>query len=220
MKKIILVAAMAFLSANLFAQVFIGGSLGIGAQGNTDRVNNVSNSQFTFTLAPNVGYKINDDMSVGGRLRFSTSSQTAAGVVTPGPVAFGIQPYFRYSILHFGDFAVAGEANMGLIFSGQTTTITTPGAPDTINKTSSTTFNIGVTPVLLYQLNKHITLEANLNILTVGFASTSTKATTQAAGAIQTTQDDTQTNFITAANTNDVFGGGWGLIQVGFTYAF
>lgn len=220
MKKVILVAVMALLSANLFAQVFIGGSLGINTTSNVDRVLNANNSNFGFTLAPNVGFKINDDMAVGGRLTFTTSSTTAGAVVTPGPVTFGIQPYFRYSLLYFGNFAIAGEANFGLSFTGQTNTITAPGTPDIINKTSSTRFSLGVTPVLLYELNKHITLEANLNVLTVGFTSLSTKATTQTAGATTTTRDDSSSNFVTAANANDVFGGGWGLIQVGFTYAF
>ena len=220
MKKLILVAAMALVSVSLSAQVFIGGSLGIGTQGNTDRVANASSSQFTLTLAPNVGFKLNDDMCVGGRLRFGTTSNTNAGVVTPGRVSFGVQPYFRYNLLYFGDFALAGEANTALIFSGQTTTTTTPGAPDSVNKWNSTTFSIGVTPVLLYQLNKHITLEANLNILTLGFVSTSTKDVDIVAGATTTNQDDTQSNFVTAVNANDVFGGGWGAIQIGFTYAF
>ena len=220
MKKLILVAAMALVSVNLFAQFYIGGALSIASQSNTDRVTNTNGSQFAFILAPNAGFKLNDDMSVGGRLRFSVGSQTNAGVVTPAPVSFGIQPYFRYSFLYFGDFAIAGEASTGIAFTNQTTTVTNPGAADTITKIGQTTFSIGVTPVLLYQLNKHITLEANLNVLTLGFVTTANKQTVQTGAGIQTTQDNSQTNFITAATTNDVFGGGWGLIQIGFTYAF
>ena len=220
MKKVILVAVMAFLSANLFAQVFIGGSLGVATQSSTDRLANARTSQFAFTLSPNVGFKINDDMSVGGRIGFTVGSRTVGTVVTPDPTVFSIQPYFRYSLLTFGDFAVAGEANVGMAFQSSKNVITTPGAPDVTNKSNTTQFSLGVTPVLLYQLNKHVTLEANLNILTIGFATSATKATTETGGATTTVQDDTQSSFVTAANANDVFGGGWGLIQIGFTYAF
>ena len=229
MKKLILVAAMALVSVNLFAQFYVGGALSVASQSNTDRVANTNGSQFAFTLAPNAGFKLNDDMCVGGRLRLSVGSQTAGGVVTPSPVTFGIQPYFRYSFLYFGDFAIAGEASTSIAFTNQTTTQTNPGAADTITKTDMTTFSVGVTPVLLYQLNKHITLEANLNILTLGFISTTNKQTVQNGAGIQTTRDTTNSNFITAATTNDVFGNSfadgngntaYGFIQIGFTYAF
>ena len=219
MKKLILVAFLAFVSVNVFAQFFVGGAVSVASQSFNDRVTPAANtSQFGITLAPNAGYKLNDDMTVGGRIRLSFGSTTAGTTVTPAPVRIGFQPYFRYNFLYFGDFALAGEASTSLMLVNQTTV--TPGTPDVTTKQNQTTFAIMATPVLLYQLNKHITLEASLNILNVGFSSTTTKVTVEQGGATNTQQDDTQGNFITAANANDIFGGGWGAIQVGFTYAF
>ena len=232
MKKLILIAAMALVSVSLSAQVFIGGMVGVGSTTNTDRFANTNSGSFAVTVAPNVGFKLNDDMCVGGRLGFTTGSTKNGNVVTPDPVTFSIQPYFRYNLLYFGDFAIAGEANTGISISGQTITTPNPGAPDTVTKNSTTSFQIGVVPVLLYQLNKHVTLEADLNFLSVGFRSVTNKGTVDNGAGPQTTADNTQSSFVTIANANSVLVDSTGafniatgqidftLIQIGFTYAF
>ena len=127
------------------------------------------------------------------------------------------EAYFRYALLSLGNFSIAAEANIG--FGVQNTNGKSEGIGT--SKMSSLNFSVAAVPVLLYQLNKHIALEANLNILRLGVNVNNTKITsTPNGGNPVTTKDDNVTSFILGANANDVFGSNIGAVTIGFTYAF
>ncbi len=216
MKKFFLVALLGLaVSASLSAQVFVGGQIGVNTTSTTNKnVNPVATTSATLVnINPNVGYKFNDKMSVGGRLGLSFGS-TNANTSTFG---FGIQPYFRYTVLNFGRFGIAAEANLDI----STTTQTQKTANVGVQRNNSFTFSIGALPVLLFALNEHFTLEANINVLNLNLGFGSTKATFTPEGGNAITNTDTSNfNLGIGADTNSVFANGIGAITVGFTYAF
>lgn len=216
MKKFFLVALLGLaVSASLSAQVFVGGQIGVNTTSNTDKNMDpvLTASNTTVNINPNIGYKLNDKMSVGGRLDLTFGSAGANN----STLGFGLVPYFRYTVLNFGRFGIAAEANIGI--HSTTTTDKTPNVG--VAKSNKFNFSIGALPVLLFALNEHFTLEANLNVLNLNLGFGSTKATfTPEGGNARTTQDKSDFNFGLGANSNSVFGAAIGAVTVGFTYAF
>ncbi len=216
MKKLFLVALLGLaFSVSMSAQFFVGGQVSVNTASNTNKNVNpaVTASNTTVSILPNLGYKINDDMCVGGRVGLEFGS---AGP-NNSTFGFGIQPYFRYTVLTFGHFSVAAEANVGIT----TRTVTNRTPQVATARQSNFDFALGAVPVLLYQLNKHITLEANISVLNLNLSFGSIKGTnTPEGGNPVTTQDQSTFNFGLGANTNSVFANGLGAVTLGFTYAF
>lgn len=213
MKKIFLAILLGCIGISVSAQVFVGGQFGVNLVSTNNKLTSSSAiSTSSISLAPNVGYKFNDKISTGGRIELSFRANGADNL-------FGvrIQPFFRYALLSLGNFSIAAEANIG--FGVQNTNGKSEGI--VTSKMSSLNFSVAAVPVLLYQLNKHIALEANLNILRLGVNVNNTKITsTPNGGNPVTTKDDNVTSFILGANANDVFGSNIGAVTIGFTYAF
>lgn len=93
----IAVMAVAAVSAN--AQWYIGGSFGL----NFNKVNKDVDSQTTLTIAPEIGYNINDNWAVGAQVGFNMANQlhnaTEANLTGTG---FTIAPYARYTFAKTG----------------------------------------------------------------------------------------------------------------------
>lgn len=216
MKKLILVAILGLAaSVSMSAQIFVGGQLGINATSNTDKNVNpvVTTSNTTVSVLPNVGYILNDKMLVGARVGLNFGS-TGANNSTFG---LGLQPYLRYKVLNIGKFSLAAEANVGISTSTTTNKIGGVG----VNKVSNFNFSLGAVPVVLYQLNEHIALEADINVLNFNLGFGSSKETnTPEGGSPFTIKDESNFNLGLGASSNSVFAGGIGAIVVGFTYAF
>ncbi|MBQ9361911.1 MAG: outer membrane beta-barrel protein [Bacteroidaceae bacterium] len=98
MKKIILTAlvAVATLSAN--AQFYVGGALGF--QGKTNKVDDgkggtTNETKSTFTIAPEVGYSINENWDAGIALNFQLKNKKQGNTI-------GGEIYGRYNYLKTG----------------------------------------------------------------------------------------------------------------------
>ena len=92
MKKIVLTALVCVMAMVANAQNFyVGGSLGFWDYNNDD----VDAS--TYTLAPEIGYKLNSDWAIGAQLAYT---HVKAGDAKSD--AYGIAPYARYTFLHAG----------------------------------------------------------------------------------------------------------------------
>ena len=216
MKKLLLTALLGLaVSVSMSAQIFVGGQLGINATRNTDKNVNpvVTTSNTTVSVLPNVGYILNDKMLVGARVGLNFGS-TGANNSTFG---LGLQPYLRYKVLNIGKFSLAAEANVGIATSTTTNKIGGVG----VNKVSNFNFSLGAVPVVLYQLNEHIALEADINVLNfdLGFGSVKETNTPEGGNAF-TVRDEGDFNLGLGANSNNIFGAGLGAVIVGFTYAF
>lgn len=129
MKKVILVLALALMAFTANAQVYIGGSIGFQAAGGTAVVN----------LAPEVGYNLNDDMSIGGVIGWRNTVGST----------FTLAPYFRYFLADLGPVRFFCDALLELDIysnSGQTTT----------------SFGVGVAPGMALPLGDHLSLVGRL----------------------------------------------------------
>lgn len=98
MKKILFVIAFvgAFFAAN--AQFYVGGGVGLWNS------NSVGNSTFTITLAPEVGYWVNETLAVGGVLNLTSAGNTT----------IRITPYVRYVVLGGDLVSVFVDGQLGI----------------------------------------------------------------------------------------------------------
>ena len=84
MKKLIIAVTAMLVSLCAGAQVFVGGNLGFSINGNGSGAN--------IYVAPDIGYRINNQFTVGGQLSYQSSGST-----------FGLTPYFRWKFISIGD---------------------------------------------------------------------------------------------------------------------
>lgn len=141
MKKIfisfIAVMLMAF-SAN--AQVWVGGSVnyaGTKATVKGDGFKEVSKTS-TFTLAPEVGFTVNDKLAVACGL----------GLVTGGDedVTFTLQPYGRYNFYKSGNVSLFADGGLNLTYNDDEWTpavFVAPGISYTLNDKLSAVTRLG-----------------------------------------------------------------------------
>lgn len=218
MKKLFLAAFAALLSVSLSAQIYVGGSVTLNSANNQNKVTDVVTKTSSFVLAPHAGYWLSDKMAVGGYLNLAFG----APAYKVNRFGIGITPYVRYTILSFDKLNLVAEG--GVNFYTQTDKDTSSdgmGAPGFV-KDTDTVIGIYAEPIVTYALNDKITLEAALNLARLGFNSVSTKEVshTDSPSGNTTVVDNTTTTFNLGATTNDIFGGGWGAVRIGFTYNF
>ena len=214
MKKVLLAAFAALLSVTLSAQIYVGGTFNITTTSNEDNLANTSAKTSTITLAPHAGYWLSDKMAVGGYLNLALGSPA----YKTSRFGFGITPYVRYVLLSFDKLNLLAEG--GINFFTQTDKDTS--MPGGYVKDTDVTFGIYAEPVVTYALNDKFTLEAGLNLARLAFSTTSSKEINHVDNPAGDTTiiDDKSTRFNLGATTNDIFGGGIGMINIGFTYNF
>lgn len=101
MKKIFVSMIFAFCAIAANAQFYVGGTVGFSSI----EENNVTISNFT--LAPEVGYKIDENWDLGLELGFSTAKETGEDSNN----MFTLAPYARYTFAKLSnvDFFVQGQ---------------------------------------------------------------------------------------------------------------
>jgi len=205
MKKLFTLAIVALMAVSASAQYYIGGGIGFGM----DKVKpegGESSTNTSFTIAPEFGYKLDENMSVGIQVGFTNSKEEGAwwgGTVVDELKTnmFMIAPYVRYNFFSFGNFRVAAQADLGFASGKEKGTV---GANSLEEK--KTAFGLNVAPVLTYNLTDKVTLLTRLNFMNLGFNQTKYK------------DAYTETSFGFGVDTYDTFN--TGNIQVGFLYNF
>ncbi len=120
MKKLLLLSAVALFfsgmvsaqddsQTNADSQMWLGGSLSI-----TD-----DNSSSTFTIAPEFGYNLNNDWSIGGRLGIGSINPESGKSYT----VTTLTPFTRYTFSQKGDFSFFGQGELPLSFKDGNNTI-------------------------------------------------------------------------------------------------
>jgi hypothetical protein len=212
MKKILLtlVAIMA-ISTFASAQLYVGGTVGVNTAGGKtkalDGVETAKPKTFGFQIAPNIGYSLDNNLSLGAKLDINYFKNTD-NLDWNSTTTFGITPYMRYAFFTVGKFQVNLEAGFGLAF-GSNKYKDMPSS----EKNSISVFNVYAVPVLTYGLTKNITLETTLHFCNLGYES---RTNTTKDGDDKST--DSTNRFRLGANTGDAFN--IGNITVGFTYKF
>ena len=186
MKKLFI--TLAFVAAACFAQAqfYLGGTIGYESNGGTGsmKVDKTTTSinlpkSTEFVFGPSVGFMFADNMGVGLEINYTSKKYIDEGKIngvdyknTTKESGFGLTPYFRYV---FGDFDpvklyVDARINYG---SGNVKVtsieddVTTEGEGD-----KYTTFGIAVVPGIQYNITDNLSLNAQVNLLSLGYVST------------------------------------------------
>lgn len=189
MKKVFLTLALAVFAFAANAQLIVGGNLSLTGY---DR-QTLNDNRFDLRIAPKVGYQINDKMSAGLILGFTSENYTD---IYYGPLAvtttnydatykdvensLTIKPYFRYNLVEFNKLTLFCEASIpvSLTLTNKTTyheegddiiTGQHQTAESTVNNTKSTQFGIDITPGFNYAISEHISVDAYINAFNLSF---------------------------------------------------
>lgn len=165
------------MAATANAQLWFGGSVGFSHEGGVTKTKEADTdkpSVNSFTFAPTVGFELNEKLSVGGKIVFTSKStkQTVGDTDTKtSSSTFGITPFARYTFVEFNKFGITAEAGIPILYSSSkhdNGSQTTKGDPQT-------SIGLYVTPLLTYSLNDHFQLECGLDFLSLSAAHTVTK---------------------------------------------
>ncbi len=160
MKKIFVYSILLFviypISNNLFAQTEKGTWL-LGGSANFS--NEFTNDDFRMNIAPNLGYFVINDLSIGAEVPFSLSRTDNVGSSTLSSSSLGIVPSVRYYLNLTEKIKILLNAFGGLRFSR----FRSEGTP---SFSSNRTFiQLGGRSGLAFFLNRHVALETTLNYL-------------------------------------------------------
>ncbi len=141
MKKFFMTLAAVAVAATMNAQGYVGG--GVGFQS----VSYDGESTTAFTLMPEVGYNLSDNMAVGITLGYAEAGKDANKVKK-----FAIAPYFRYTFLSFDKVNVFADLGLGYINTKY-------------DSFKNNTFEIGVKPGVAVNLNEKLSFVAHCGFL-------------------------------------------------------
>lgn len=127
------------VAATMNAQTWVGGSLGFS----TSHTNGAEKNVKHFSIAPEVGYNLNDQWAVAVALEYTHHN----GVSN----TWSVKPYARYTFLKAGDFSFFADG--GLDYS----TTHTNGVENNANS-----FGVFVIPGISYAISEKVGLVAQL----------------------------------------------------------
>ena len=170
MKKIFMTLAAAVIAVSANAQIWVGGEVGFTSDKTTVKTNGNSVSQTTnnFTLAPEVGYNLNENWAIALKVQFAHNEDNGviksmiqdAGVNTGAKVmtnAFSVNPYARYTFLKAGNFSafVDGGVSYGLIHVSSMSQV--------MNNINS--LGVAINPGVTYAVSPKVSLVAHIGDL-------------------------------------------------------
>lgn len=132
MKKIVMLLFVVMVGMSAKAQVYMGGTLGLWHNDDTDAT--------SFTLAPEVGYELNQQWAIGASLVFKHTKANEKDR------SFGFAPYVRYSFFEHKSLRLFADGCLGI-------SSTKHGHAD-----SEAGFELGIKPGLAVKLTDHFSL--------------------------------------------------------------
>lgn len=180
MKKIMLMVAMAVATLTANAQVYVGGGLGfssskdayVDADGVTE-----PDAVTSFSILPEIGYKLDDKLSVGIQLGFTTTSygdtyveefqKTLKDVKATG---FAIAPYARYTFVKWGKVGLFADAQFAYAHTSAKGDMPVGGDKVVECERTENTWSLGIKPGLSFDVNDKISLVTKIGWL--GYSST------------------------------------------------
>lgn len=136
MKKFFAIAAVAMMALTANAQMYVGGSVCF----TSIKDSKDADARNTFVLAPEVGYNLNENWSVGGSIEYTNWTEGDAD-----GDSFGITPYVRYT------FCKEGMVNL-FVDGGLNYT--------SFGSKNGSRFGLGVRPGIAVNVNDKISLVA------------------------------------------------------------
>ena len=211
MKKVLTELIITFVLSLTCLQVnaqisYVGGSFRFSVSDSHSMKTGPLQNMVDFSVAPDFGWDLKDNLAVGLRPTFGFSRVTT-GDQEIRSINVGINPYVRYRMADFRRFGLWAEADAETRFSQEWSL----NRNETISKSQTTSIGIQLLPVVTCQLNSHIALETRLNIFSLGMT-----------GARIAYNDNTEAssfNFGLRATSKDIIGD-LGDITIGFLYRF
>jgi len=170
MKKIFVMAVMAAATLTANAQWWAGGEVGFNTTTNTVKINGVSKDETSnnFTIAPEVGYNLNEKWAVALKIGFAHNENNAeiksiinnTGLFQVDDVktnAFVINPYVRYTFIKAGNFSAFVDGGVGYASAHVN------GLSDIINNINQIKF--GINPGVTYAISPKVSLVAHIGDL-------------------------------------------------------
>ena len=149
MKKIMIVAVAMLMAFTAKAQIYVGGNVGLDA----------SSGYFGLNVLPEVGYNINDKMSVGAVLGVDMANWKEDTQRTD----IFIIPYFRYTFLDLGPVKLFADARLDLNFSSSKNYDILADKWD--DPTTGTFWGIGIAPGIAIPLTDKLSVVGHLGYL-------------------------------------------------------
>ena len=202
MKKVFLALIFAGMTAmSAQAQTFFaGGTIGVDynvGKYSDGTTTNKRPSTTSFELSPMLGYYLSKNLGAGViiNMGMGTWNDRADSPSKNKSFDWGFGPFLRYTLLSLGDFSILAQGGMGIYGSS---TKSTSGS--TTNKGPSTFgFDIGVMPLLSYNLTDRINLEASTNLAWFGFSVETEKT------IAETEEKETVSSFGFGVDSRDFF---------------
>lgn len=141
MKKFLLMLVFGAFALTMNAQVFVGGEVGFWRNWDANRT--------TFTLAPEVGYTLDNHWALGVALGYNHDYE--AGVALNG---FKVNPYGRYTFVKLGPVSLFCDGGFGF------GTYKIKGAGSSLNA-----WEVGVKPGFAIGLSKNLSLVTHVGFL-------------------------------------------------------
>ena len=149
MKKLMMAAALAVASLSANAQVYLGGGVGFDSYHNGD----ADKSYTAFKIMPEIGYKLDDQISFGISFGYSSAEHNSARLnLSKGAkktTTLSINPYLRYTFARWNNVSFFGEVGFG--YENETESHTT-GSDTKVNS-----WYLGVQPGIAVDLTKNFT---------------------------------------------------------------
>ncbi|HDP76294.1 MAG TPA: hypothetical protein ENN49_10620 [Bacteroidales bacterium] len=161
MKRTVATLIMLFAATGVFAQIFVGGSVGFNVTGGKTESGNTSTDKVTqtsFSLTPKAGIFLSEKLAVGTMLGFNLQSEKTPG--TPEEIdrtiTFGLTPFARYYAFSLNKLTVFAQGNLGFSYGVEKNKV---GSATTTGP-KTTTIGISAFPGISYKLTDKVELEA------------------------------------------------------------
>lgn len=152
MKKILLMAAFAVATLSANAQVWIGGGLGF----NTEKWKG-SDSETVFNIAPQIGYNLDEQFSLGLELGLKMGNK-AAGLADPHTYGdkyteITVAPFVRYTFAKAGIASFFVDGGFGL------------GSRKVGDADAATVWHVGLRPGIALNVSDHVSIISEMGWL-------------------------------------------------------
>lgn len=234
MKKLLFVLVFVTMAVASQAQLFVGGYLGFNRTGGNSETTTVAGSTTiietgysprvsNFDIRPMVGYMMSDVIGFGVTVGYeSTTTKECTNVENKEfnekttDSGFGLAPFFRYVFGDFGKIKLYADAKLPLIFGSRKYEHIV--GDNWRKEKGPKLFEIGfnIVPSFSYQLNDHVSFNAELGLLSLGWnqKKVSTSDKYDAAGVTVTEDSYNKTNNFGIGVNNRV------PVQFGLIYTF
>lgn len=155
MKKILMTLVAGLMAASASAQVYVGGSAGIGSSKIAG-----GDSETNYEIVPEVGYNINRDWAVGTTIGFGKGKPVNIEDVNELNSYFTVSPYVRYTFVHTKYVNVFADGAFGYTHFNKSDNAKHAGHDDSGNQ-----WSIGIKPGIAVNLNRKVSFVAHVGFL-------------------------------------------------------